>query len=72
MKDDWILEVLADLKSFAEQNGLPFLAGNLEDTHKLAAIELASRLANRSGQSVPHPLTLYLRRLRSGSDGLDS
>jgi hypothetical protein len=72
MNDDWILEVLADLKSFAEQNGLPFLAGHLGDARKLAAIELAARLPKRGGASEPLPSILDARRSRNGSGNLDS
>jgi len=42
MRNDWILDVLADLKSFAQANGLPSLAEQLRDTADLAAIEIAS------------------------------
>ena len=42
MKNDWILDVLADLKSFAQTNGLPALADQLRATADLAAIEIAS------------------------------
>jgi hypothetical protein len=43
MSDDWILGVLSDLKTFAEQNGLTALAGRLDDTHRVASLELALR-----------------------------
>ena len=42
MQNDWILDVLADLKAFARQNGLPSLAQQLDDTQMLAAVEIAS------------------------------
>ncbi len=42
MKNDWILDVLADLKSFAQTNNLPNLAMQLTETADLAAIELTS------------------------------
>lgn len=32
MSNDWILDVLADLHSFAEQNGLPALAAEIVRT----------------------------------------
>ncbi len=44
MTDDWILDVLTDLKDFAEGNDLPALAGRLEETRALAAVELAVRM----------------------------
>ncbi len=41
MKNDWILDVLTDLKSFAQQNGLNALSEQLDDTTLVAASELA-------------------------------
>ena len=45
MRDDWILDVLTDLRAFAEANGLPLLADQLEETRRLALIELSRRAA---------------------------
>ena len=42
MQNDWILDVLADLKSFASANGLGALAEQLDDTTLIAAAEIAS------------------------------
>ena len=42
MQNDWILDVLADLKTFAAANGLSALAEQLDDTSLIAAVELAS------------------------------
>ncbi len=41
--NDWILDVLADLKSFATANGLGALAEQLDDTTLIAAAEISSR-----------------------------
>ena len=41
--NDWILDVLVDLKSFATANGLGTLAEQLDDTMLIAAAEIASR-----------------------------
>jgi len=49
MKNDWILDVLADLKTFAHANGLSALAEQLEDTALVAAAEIASQ---REGPTV--------------------
>lgn len=43
MKYDWILDVLADLKTFAAANGLDALAEQLDDTRLLAATEIVSK-----------------------------
>lgn len=42
MKYDWILDVLADLKTFAQSNDLRVLADQLEETRQIAAIEIVS------------------------------
>ena len=41
MKNDWILEVLGDLKGFASKNDLPALSEQLDDTFRIAVSELA-------------------------------
>lgn len=43
MRSDWVLDVLADLRSFAEANALPLLAEQLDDTALVAIAEIASR-----------------------------
>lgn len=48
MQNEWILDVLADLKSFAQKNGLPILAEHLDDTRYLALSELQSRPGRKS------------------------
>lgn len=42
MANDWILDVLADLKTYAKKNGLSALADQLEDASLVAAAEIAS------------------------------
>lgn len=37
MRSDWIVDVLADLRSFADANALPLLAEQLDDTALIAA-----------------------------------
>ena len=49
MHNEWILDVLTDLRAFAHQNGLPVLAEHLDDTRLLAATELASISEGRHG-----------------------
>lgn len=43
MRSDWILDVLADLKTFALSIDLPVLAEQLDDTALVALAEIASR-----------------------------
>ncbi len=41
MRNDWILDVLTDLRSFAEQNGLTASAEQLSDACVVVAAELS-------------------------------
>ncbi|MEE9387297.1 MAG: hypothetical protein V3U96_01700 [Paracoccaceae bacterium] len=43
MAHNWIIEVLADLKTFAAENGLTKLAGQLEETALVATVEISSQ-----------------------------
>ena len=49
MQQDWVIDVLADLRVFARQNGLPALAEQLDDTILLAASEIERK---RQGSGV--------------------
>lgn len=51
MRSDWVLDVLADLRSFAEANALPLLAEQLDDTALVAMAEIASK-DERSAQQI--------------------
>ncbi|MGX9356591.1 hypothetical protein ACS3SW_15925 [Roseobacteraceae bacterium S113] len=42
MQHDWILDVLADLRTYAQTNGLSAVAEQLEDTRIVAMAEIAS------------------------------
>lgn len=42
MRNEWILDVLADLKTFALSNELPLLAEHLDDTALVAMAEIAA------------------------------
>ena len=42
MRDDWIIDVLADLCAFARQNNLPRLAAQIEAASLVAAAELVA------------------------------
>ena len=43
MKNDWIIDVLNDLHTFAYENGMKALASQLQDAQLIAAIEIASQ-----------------------------
>lgn len=61
MKYKWILDVLADLKTFSTANGLHGLAKELDDTRLLAAIEIASVQANDESEEKPQSSTRRLQ-----------
>ncbi len=42
MQNEWLLDVLSDLKSFAAANGLPKLAAQLDRTRAVAVTEMSS------------------------------
>ncbi|HCP81000.1 MAG TPA: hypothetical protein DIT67_05210 [Octadecabacter sp.] len=44
MGHKWIIDVIADLRDFAERNGLPLLANQLEVTASVAKTEIETRL----------------------------
>ena len=67
--NDWILDVLADLKSFALANDLGALAEQLEDTTLIAAAEIASQAEEaqeqgNAGHRQPGPDTGGIGRHR--------
>jgi len=53
MQYGWILDVLSDLKAFAQGNGLPALAEQLGDTSILAASEIARLSDGGTGGQAP-------------------
>lgn len=51
MRSDWILDVLADLRSFAMSNELPALAEHLDDTALIAMAEIAALEERAAGRA---------------------
>ncbi|MFC6583534.1 hypothetical protein [Sulfitobacter aestuariivivens] len=51
MQSDWILDVLADLKTFALSRDLPALAEHLDDTALVALAEIAASEEKKAGQA---------------------
>lgn len=47
MQNDWIIDVLADLNTFAKSNGYPGLAQQLETAASVASSELTSQEEGR-------------------------
>ncbi len=48
MANDWIIDVLADLRAFATKNGLSKTAEQLDDATLIAALELESHEGRRA------------------------
>lgn len=54
MANDWILDVLADLKTYAKKNGLPALADQLDETMLIAATEVSSSEGKAPQAAMKH------------------
>lgn len=55
MRNDWILDVLTDLRTFAEQNGMAASADHLSDACLVVAAELANTEAgSQADQACVH------------------
>jgi hypothetical protein len=54
MGQRWIIDVLADLKTFAERNDLPLLAAELEECAQVAVSELSLDQVMRPGGDAGH------------------
>ncbi|KIN71389.1 hypothetical protein Z949_549 [Sulfitobacter guttiformis KCTC 32187] len=71
MRSDWILDVLADLRSFAEANDLPKLAEQLDDTALIATAEFASkdaRSAERRDVGQTEQIRGHIVRIGTGGN----
>lgn len=53
MRHDWIFDVLADLRVYADENNLPALAAQVTATLRVADIEVAEEAFTRSGLATP-------------------
>lgn len=53
MANDWMIDVLADLKAVARRNGMEATAASLEDASLVALTEIGSlQVANRNTKSM--------------------
>lgn len=52
MSNEWMIDVLRDLRQFAFRNGLMALAEQLDDTIHIAAGQIAARDPNRGGPAL--------------------
>ena len=60
MQNDWIIDVLADLNSFALTNGMPKLAEQLESAALVASVELASAFGGSEVGDTGTTTQLYI------------
>lgn len=69
MKHDWILDVLADLKTFAQANDMAALADQLDETRQIAASEIvtASDIAGLVVHGDDASSRTHSRSTRAGS-----
>ena len=61
MRREWIIDVLADLKAFAEHNGMDATAAGLEDAALVAVAEISS-LARRCMVAEADPVPVAYDR----------
>lgn len=54
MGHDWIFDVLRDLISYAQANGLPAVAAKAEETLKVAKVEVAGLSAGPAPKGGKH------------------
>ena len=68
MANDWILDVLTDLKSYASKNGLDCLAQQLDQAMLTAAAEISTTEHGRPVTALGHAGTIgvYPRAHRGG------
>ncbi len=55
MRHDWIFDVLKDLVSYAERNGLPLLARKAEEALQTAEDEIADQDGGEGGSGTGRP-----------------
>ncbi|HEY9019699.1 MAG: hypothetical protein QUV10_06720 [Paracoccaceae bacterium] len=61
MQNEWLLDVIADLKTFAGENGMEQLARHLEETREIVLTEMSSS----RGEA---PVALPMDEKRTGAD----
>jgi len=53
MRHDWIFEVLADMKSYADRHGLVALSAKVDETAAVARAEIAGAESDRAPNGKP-------------------
>lgn len=67
MRDDWVLDVLGDLRTFARQNAFSALAEQLDDTIIVAAADIHRRGSGKTGRAHDHEGQAGVAHHRTGS-----
>lgn len=67
MQNDWVVNVLADLKAFAQSNGLDRLAEHLDDTMMVAVAEISKSTGHKLDGTRDHVEEPRAARLVSGA-----
>ena len=68
MGQDWIIDVLADLRAFARQNQMPLLREQLEEAMLIADVEIAS-LVGKTAKSARADVADKIARARDIDTG---
>lgn len=66
MTNDWILDVLSDLRRFSRQNGLTHLATHLDDAELIALAEIANQNRPAGSAEVTQLSSVEGDEVRSG------
>lgn len=67
MQHDWVISVLADLKTFAQCNGLDRLAEHIDDTMMVAAADISASAGARIDGISDHVEESGTTRVRAGT-----
>lgn len=68
MSNDWILDVLSDVKTFAKRNGLVALAEQLDEALLVAALEISNE-ESRARDALREDVVSIRTTLREGIAG---
>lgn len=68
MTNDWILDVLSDLRRFSRQNGLTHLATHLDDAELIALAEIANQTCPAGSADVMQLSSVEENEVCSGGE----
>lgn len=67
MRDDWVIDVLSDLRTFARKNAFSALAEQLDDTIIVAASDIHRGSQGTAGRADEHEGQAGIAHHRAGS-----